>query len=251
MQRGSTVAIGYYRPAPPTRMHALATSLHPVFPTASGPLTLRGAAGLIEAVVDVPEAEDARLGTAIVCHPHPLHGGTLHNKVVTMVARSLRECGLNTLRFNFRGVGASEGMHAEGDGEQQDLELIAEWVARARPDDALWLAGFSFGAAVAARAASRLPCAQLISIAPPVDKYGFDTAAPPTCPWLVIQGDDDDVVDPARVVAYLENLAIPPALVRMPGAGHFFHRKLMDLRGALKNGVKANLPPPDPAASSG
>jgi len=245
------MAIGYYRPAPSTRTPTLATSLHSVFPTATGPLTLRGAAGAIEAVADVPVATDARLGTVIICHPHPLHGGTLHNKVVTMAARSLRECGLHTLRFNFRGVGASEGTHAEGDGEQQDLELVAEWVARTRPDDALWLAGFSFGAAVSVRAASRLPCAQLVSIAPPVDKYGFDTAAPPTCPWLIIQGDDDDVVDPARVCAYVESLETRPTLVRMPGAGHFFHRKLMDLRGALKNGVKTNLPPPDPAASNG
>ncbi len=229
----------------------MTTSSYPDFPVATGPLTLQGAAGLIEAVIDVPDAADARLGTAIVCHPHPLHGGTLHNKVVTIAARSLRECGLNTLRFNFRGVGASGGTHADGDGEQQDLEQIAAWVARVRPDHALWLAGFSFGAAVAARAASRLPCAQLVSIAPPVDKYGFDTAAPPTCPWLVIQGDDDDVVDPATVWAYVESLASPPTLVKMPGAGHFFHRKLMDLRGALKNGVKANLPPPDPTASSG
>lgn len=227
------------------------TSSYPDFPVDSGPLTLQGAAGLVEAVIDLPDAADARLGTAIVCHPHPLYGGTLHNKVVTIAARSLRECGLNTLRFNFRGVGASEGTHADGDGEQQDLEQIASWVARARPDDALWLAGFSFGAAVAVRAASRLPCAQLVSIAPPVDKYGFDTAEPPTCPWLMIQGDDDEVVDPATVWAYVESLASPPTLVKMPGATHFFHRKLMDLRGALKNGVKANLPPPDPAASSG
>ncbi len=219
------------------------------FPLTSGPLTLRGGAGAIEAVVDCPAPADARLGTAIVCHPHPLHGGTLHNKVVTIVERSLRELGLRTLRFNFRGVGASEGVHDDGTGETADLELLAQWVGQTRPQDALWLAGFSFGAAVAARASLSLPCAQLITIAPPVDKYGFESTSPPTCPWLLVQGEDDDVVEPAQVFAFVATLANAPTLVKMPGAGHFFHRKLMDLRGAIKNGVKANLPPPDPAAS--
>lgn len=223
--------------------------LTPKFPDASGPLMLRGAAGAIEAVIDVPESADARLGTVIVCHPHPLHGGTLHNKVVTIIERSLRECGLRSLRFNFRGVGASEGTHDDGAGETDDLQQIAQWVMHARPQDALWLAGFSFGAAVAARASLTLPCVQLITVAPPVDKYGFERSLPPTCPWLLIQGEDDDVVEPAQVYSYVEKLDNPPTLVKMPGAGHFFHRKLMDLRGALKNGIKANLPPPDPASN--
>lgn len=220
-----------------------------VFPASSGPLLLGGAAGVIEAVVDWPAPGDGRLGTAIVCHPHPLHGGTLHNKVVTIIERSLRELGMRTLRFNFRGVGASGGTYDDGIGETADLEQLAQWVGRTRPHDALWLAGFSFGAAVAARASLALPCAQLITIAPPVDKYGFESTPPPTCPWLLIQGEDDDVVEPAQVYAYVETLNNAPTLVKMPGAGHFFHRKLMDLRGAIKNGVKSNLPPPDPAAS--
>lgn len=213
------------------------------FPDVPGPLTLRGAAGAIEAVADLPEPGEARAGTAIVCHPHPLHGGTLHNKVVTIMERSLRELGLRTLRFNFRGVGASEGTHDDGNGETEDLVAIARWVQAARPRDALWLAGFSFGAAVVARASLSLPCAQLVTVAPPVDKYGFERCPPPACPWLLIQGEDDDIVVPAQVYAYVEKLEHPPALVKMPGAGHFFHRKLMDLRGSIKNGVKANLPP--------
>lgn len=219
------------------------------FPEVSGPLMLHGAAGAIEAVIDLPLATDARLGTAIICHPHPLHGGTLHNKVVTIMERSLRELGLRTLRFNFRGIGASDGSHDEGVGETDDLVGLARWVQQTRPQDVLWLAGFSFGAAVAARASLVSPCAQLITVAPPVHKYGFESIAPPTCPWLVVQGEEDDVVEPASVYAYVSRLETPPSLVKMPGAGHFFHRKLLDLRGALKNGVKANLPPLDPAAA--
>jgi alpha/beta superfamily hydrolase len=213
------------------------------FPELAGALDLVGAAGHIEAFVDLPAAAEARMGTAIVCHPHPLHGGTMHNKVVTMAARSLRELGFAVLRFNFRGVGASAGTHDNGDGETLDLVALGEWVARVRPRDALWLAGFSFGSFVALKAARLLPVKQLISIAPPVGKYHFAACQRPACDWLVIQGEDDDVVSPQSVFDWVASLADAPTLVRMPETDHFFHRKLMDLRGAIKNGVKTNLPP--------
>lgn len=214
------------------------------FPAETGPLELVGPAGRIEAVVELPAAAEARLGVAIVCHPHPLHGGTMHNKVVTMVARALRELGLEVLRFNFRGVGASEGVHDDGDGEALDVVAIAEWLRQVRPRHALWLAGFSFGAHVTLKAARLLKLGQLISIAPPAARPAFTALSRPDCEWLVIQGEDDDVVPPQAVFDWVAGLADPPHLVRMPGTDHFFHRRLMDLRGALKNGVKANLPPP-------
>lgn len=213
------------------------------FPAEAADLVLAGPAGRIEATVDLPEAELARAGVAILCHPHPLHGGTLRNKVVTMLDRSLRELGLSTVRFNFRGVGASEGTFDEGDGEMQDLLAVAQWVQRVRPGDALWLAGFSFGSYVVAKAARHLPVKQLILIAPPVQKYPIAALPHPPCPWLVVQGEDDDVVDPQAVFDWVANTLDAPVLVRMPQTGHFFHRKLMDLRGALKNAVKGNLPP--------
>jgi alpha/beta superfamily hydrolase len=213
------------------------------FPVAATDLVLAGPAGRLEATVDLPEAEHARAGVAILCHPHPLHGGTLRNKVVTMLDRSLRELGLATVRFNFRGVGASEGTFDDGDGEMQDLLAVAQWVQRVRPGDALWLAGFSFGSYVAAKAARHLPVKQLILIAPPVQKYPIAALPHPPCPWLVVQGEDDDVVDPQAVFDWVAHTRDAPVLVRMPQTGHFFHRKLMDLRGALKNAVKGNLPP--------
>lgn len=212
------------------------------FPDASSELRLRGPAGAIEALVEVPEPEAARAGTAIICHPHPLHGGSMHNKVVVMLERSLRELGLRTLRFNFRGVGASEGEYDEGRGETLDLLAVAEWVQRVRPNDALWLAGFSFGSYVALLAARHLPVRQMISIAPPVGRWDFSAAISPPCPWLVVQGEEDDVVEPQKVFDWIEQMAEKPALVRMPETGHFFHRRLMDLRGAIKNGVRNNLP---------
>jgi len=206
-------------------------------------LVLPGSAGAIEAITSVPEAKCARQGTAIICHPHPLQGGSMHNKVVTMIERSVRELGLATVIFNFRGVGASQGAFDEGRGESEDVLAIAEWIERVRPNDALWLAGFSFGSYVAARAAPQLPVRQMISVAPPIGRWDFNVLASPLCPWLVIQGEADEVVDPEAVYAWVAAQPEPPTLVRMPDTSHFFHRRLMDLRGAIKNGVRTNLPP--------
>ena len=215
------------------------------FPDQTSELIVSGPAGAIEVAVGIPETAEARAGVAIICHPHPLlgGGGTMRNKVVTMLERSLRELGLITVRFNFRGVGASQGSYDEGVGETADLLALADWVQRARTHDALWLAGFSFGSYVAARAAPHVPVRQMISVAPPVDRYGFAQLPSPLCPWLVIQGESDDVVDPHAVYAWVAAQPEPPTLVRLPDTGHFFHRRLMDLRGAVKNGVRANLPP--------
>lgn len=222
----------------------------PAFPAQSGALQLAGPAGRLEAVVDVPEDEVApRPMVAIVCHPLPTEGGTLHNKVVTMTARALRELGASTVRFNFRGTGASEGAFDDGNGELDDLRAVAAWVRRQRPEAQLWLAGFSFGAFVALRAASELQPTMLITIAPPVGRsWDLDAITPPTCPWLVIQGEADEVVDPQAVYAWVEQMPSPPQLVRMPDASHFFHHRLVDLRGAIKSGVRNYLPAESPSA---
>jgi len=220
----------------------------PAFPTESTTLLLDGPAGALEVAVDRSEATPLP-AVAIICHPLPIEGGTMHNKVVTMLARSLRELGLDTVRFNFRGTGNSEGSFDEGVGETDDLRTVAAWVRAQRPEAALWLAGFSFGAYVSLRMAAELQPAMLVSIAPPVGRsWDFDTLVPPTCPWLVIQGEADEVVDPQAVFAWIDTMRDPPDLVRMPDTGHFFHRKLMDLRGAIKHGVRAYLPAAAPHA---
>ena len=214
------------------------------FPEQAASFVLAGPAGKLEVAVDVPAKGPARAGTAVVCHPHPLHGGTMHNKVVTMLERALRESGLATVRFNFRGVGSSEGTHDNGRGESDDLATVVDWVRHAHPEDALWLGGFSFGSFVALRNAARLGADALITIAPPVGRnQDFTAITLPTCPWLVIQGEADEVVDPDAVFDWLETLERQPSVVRMPDTSHFFHRRLMDLRGAIKNGVRTWLPP--------
>ena len=217
----------------------------PAFPTAHQSLLLDGPAGALEVVVDFPEPAEARPLVAVVCHPLPTEGGTMHNKVVTMVARALRELGATTVRFNFRGTGASAGEFDDGRGEREDLRTVVDWVQDARPGDRLWLAGFSFGAYVTLAAAAELLPDAVISIAPPAAGRGWDFAAiaAPDVPWLVVQGDADEIVDPNAVYAWIDGLARQPQLVRMPDTSHFFHRKLVDLRGAIQHETKAWLPP--------
>lgn len=214
----------------------------PAFPTASGTLLLDGPAGALEVAVDLPEGEAPALPvTAIVCHPLSTEGGTMHNKVVTMVARALRDLGVTTVRFNFRSVGNSAGGFDHGNGEQDDLRAVAAWVRTQRPHDALWLAGFSFGAFVSLRMAGELQPQVLISVAPPAGRWDFGGMQPPA-QWLLIQGDADEIVDPQAVYDWVDTLAQKPQLVRMPDTSHFFHRKLIDLRGAVAHGVKGWLP---------
>lgn len=221
----------------------------PTFPTESTTLTLPGPVGDLEAAVDLPEGP-AQPIVAIVCHPLPTEGGTMHNKVVTMAARALRESGIATVRFNFRGTGASHGHFDHGQGESDDLRAVAAWVREQHPDAQLWLAGFSFGSYVTIKCAAELQPGMLISIAPPAAGRSWDFSAItlPDCPWLIIQGDADEVVEPQAVYDWIDSikagLRLQPELVRMPDTSHFFHRRLMDLRGAIKTGVRPYLPTP-------
>ncbi len=212
------------------------------FPEQSADVLLHGPVGLLELACDRPSAETARNGTVVVCHPHPEHGGTMHNKVVTIIERSVRELGMATVRFNFRGVGNSEGSYDEGNGESEDLAAVVAWVRKVRPDSTLWLAGFSFGSYVAFRSAAQLEPSQLILVAPPVGNWPFDDIEIPDCPLVIVQGEADEVVDAKAVFAWAANLDPAPAVIRMEETSHFFHRRLMDLRGAIKNAVRNNLP---------
>ncbi len=217
----------------------------PAFPSQDTALTLSGPAGSLQAMLELPDAGAAPQPViAIICHPLPTEGGSMNNKVVTMTARALRELGVTTLRFNFRGTGESEGAFDEGVGELADLQAVAAWLRAERPDALLWLAGFSFGAYVSIRAAASLEPAALISLAPPAGRWHFDCATP-QMPWLVVQGDEDEIVDPHAVYDWLGELAPPQlTLVKMPGCSHFFHGKLVDLRGVVKNTAKHWLPNP-------
>jgi alpha/beta superfamily hydrolase len=196
-------------------------------------VTLAGPAGALEARVEVPEGYDG-VACAVVCHPHPLYGGTQDNKVVHTTARALQERGLATVRFNFRGVGASAGAFDDGRGETEDALAVADYAGARWPGAALTIAGFSFGAFVAYSVASRRPVRQLITIAPPVRRFNFAELPVPQVPWLVIQGDRDELVDHTAVLGWTQTLQPPPVVVLLAGAEHFFHGRLNDLRAALQ-----------------
>lgn len=195
------------------------------------PHELSGPAGLLEALVEGPVASPRAVG--VVCHPHPLHEGSMHNKVVHSLARSFVRGDARVVRFNFRGVGASEGRFDDARGETEDALAVIDWVRGEYPDRPLWLAGFSFGAQVALQAAPRARPDALITVAPPVARFGENPPAEPVCPWLLIQGESDEVVDPASVHAWARKHQRPPQVARFADTGHFFHRRLTDLQARV------------------
>ena len=189
-------------------------------------LTLEGPAGSLEAVFEAPATTS---GIAVCCHPHPLHGGRLSNKVTHTLARAFVAMGCAALRFNFRGVGKSTGRYAEGVGETDDVLAAANWARRQHPGGPLFFAGFSFGAAVALRALQTEAADGLVTVAPPVERIELPTTPPP-CPWLVVQGDADELVAVNSVVDWLNELPPGPELAVLTDADHFFHGRLIELR---------------------
>lgn len=217
-----------------------------VFSQTETAITINGPAGALEARIQAGAEAGAlseRALTAIVCHPHPQHGGTMSNKVVTTLVRTYRDLGVATVRFNFRGVGASEGTFDNAVGEVDDLLAVRDWLANQRPDGALLLAGFSFGSAVAAGAVYRAaPVEHLTLIAPPVERYAYDRDGRFPCPVCIAQGERDDVVVPEGVIRWSEtHLQSPHVLLRYPQAGHFFHGQLTGLKTDLASTIQRQL----------
>ncbi|WP_284155371.1 alpha/beta hydrolase [Sulfuricystis multivorans] len=201
-------------------------------------LFLAGPAGKIEVFVE-PHAQAT--GIALIAHPHPLYGGTAENKVVTTLARTFRELGCATLRPNFRGVGGSEGAHDQGIGETEDLlAVLADARQRFGRTLPIYLAGFSFGAYVITRLAQRLkeegdPASRLVLVGTAAGFIeglrNYETAAVPT-DTIVIHGGKDETVPLANVLAWAEPLDLP--VIVIPGADHFFHRRLHLIRDIVR-----------------
>ena len=183
-----------------------------------------GPAGRIECAIDVPDAESS--GVVLVAHPHPLFGGTLDNKVVQTLARAFVELGYTAWRPNFRGVGASEGTHDEGRGELEDLAAVVEHTKSRGPI----LAGFSFGAALQARLAQRLKPERMALVGVAVKHF---EAPPVPANTIVIHGEEDTTVALADVLSWARPQDLPVVVV--PGADHFFHRRLHVLRAIVQN----------------
>jgi len=189
---------------------------------------LQGPAGALQCAVDEPAA--APKGLALVCHPHPLHGGTLDNKVVQTLARAFVQLGLRALRFNFRGVGGSHGAWDEGRGEVDDALAVVQGFRE--PAQPLVLAGFSFGAYAASQVASQLSGAdaaqRVVLVGPAVQNFAV---APVPQDSLVIHGEADEIVSLSSVLDWARPHVIPVTVV--PGAGHFFHGQLPLLKSLV------------------
>jgi len=195
-------------------------------------ISIRGPAGDLEAILESP-GDEAIVGIAVVCHPHPQHGGTMHNKVAHTLARSFVRSNFAVLRFNFRGTEGSDGVYDNGVGELDDALAAVAWMRQQHLEVPLWLAGFSFGAAIAIRAAVAYDVDGLIAVAPAIYRFAGNLDAQPDCPWLIIQGDEDELVEIDETVEWVDSLEPGPELLVVPGAEHFFHGRLHDLREAV------------------
>lgn len=193
-------------------------------------ITIKGPVGQLEMIVH-QHAKKAPWG--IVCHPHPVHGGTMHNKVVTTLVKTFQDLGLNTIRFNFRGVGKSTGKFNKGVGELDDLIAVINWVQQSQKEYDIWLGGFSFGAFIAIKAATKIPLTKLVTVAPPVSYFANKKIPAITCPWVLVQGDKDEVVPAQKVYKWAAKREPKPTILRFPEAGHFFHGQLVAMRTQL------------------
>jgi len=194
---------------------------------------IQGPAGVLEALLVQPEDYVPSNPIAVVCHPHPLHGGSMANKVVHIVAESFHKLGVATLRFNFRGVGHSTGRYDNGIGEVDDLIAVIDWFKGRYQDVPLWLAGFSFGSFVAFNAQPRVNADRLLLVAPPVGRFQFSDDHNIDVPWMVIQGGKDDVVSPQEVSIWVHRRRHPPHYEWLAEADHFFHGRLNRIRDVI------------------
>lgn len=188
---------------------------------------------------------DTRIGMiGVICHPHPLFKGTLHNKVVTTIAKTWQQMGLRTLRFNFRGVGLSEGEHAHGKGEIEDLEAVLNWLSEHYLGSCgrFWLGGFSFGAFISIEVATQktYPIDALLSVAPPLRFFTHTEETLPSAPWIIIHGEQDELVPHEEVLSWYHRIKQRKSdvqLISFKDTSHFFHGRLTDLKTEIMNAM--------------
>lgn len=193
---------------------------------------LYGPAGRLEALYR--DLQDPA-GIAVVCHPHPSGGGTLHNKVVFRAARGLENANVATLRFNFRGVGTSGGKHDGGEGEQLDVVSAIEWARRGNPGKKIFVGGFSFGSWVASRAACEIAdIAAMFLIGTPVNKYDFGHLRSCEKPILFLHGDKDEYGDVGKLEKLVQDVRNAETVV-VTGADHFFTKQLEAVEETMRS----------------
>jgi uncharacterized protein len=195
---------------------------------------IRGPAGPLEALLDLPSGEPR--AAAVFAHPHPLHGGTMHTKAVYQACKALSRLGLAVLRFNFRGVGRSEGSHDGGPGEMDDYRAALDFMAARYPDRALWAAGFSFGSWVSWNVGlgdERVPL--LLGIGLPVNRFDFSPVSASTKAKFLIHGERDELIPIAAIRKFYAELREPKELVVIEGADHLFDGKTSEIGEAVED----------------
>ena len=203
-------------------------------------MLISGAIGQLEIAISEPSV-DKPSALGLICHPHPLHEGSMNNKVVTTVAKTFNQLDAVAVRFNYRGVGQSEGKYGEGIGEIDDAHAVLEYVRQEYPELPLWIAGFSFGGYIAANLAKQCQADLLVCIGPAVETFDFTELVEFPCPTIVVQGEQDEIVPPDKVYAWVETVMTQKQLIRMPETSHFFHRKLIHLRDLLATQISLML----------
>jgi alpha/beta superfamily hydrolase len=207
---------------------------------------IAGAVGQLELIASSPKEVGPLFGlpyVAVVCHPHPLHGGTMDNKVVSTLVRTYRDLGIPVVRFNFRGVGASEGVFDSAVGEVDDLLSVVEWAQGGYPDSQLLLAGFSFGSSIAAQASYFLGAelAHLILVAPPVERYPYERDGCFLAPLVVAVAGSDELVDVPGLLRWGRALTGAVTVLNYSEASHFFHGFLINLKRDLSAQLLSDL----------
>jgi len=204
-------------------------------------LSLSGPDGLLEAYWHRADGANNKR-VVVICHPHPLHGGTMDNKVVTTLMRTYRDLGVHVVRFNFRGVGQSQGVFDNAQGERDDLRAVIRWLLGQLPDAHLCLAGFSFGSSIAAQVSYELDSLlQLTLVAPPIERYPYDRDGQFEASVCVIQGDKDERVHAEGVYQWAAQLKGEVCVLRYPDAGHFFHGYLTQMKSDLSRVLREQL----------
>lgn len=207
------------------------------FPTGSERFCIAGPAGQLELATLMPK-EVKTDAVAVLCHPHPLHGGTMDNKVVVTLERVFRDLGLPVLRFNYRGVGKSEGSFGNYEGEIQDLKAVLAWLAQAMPGKEICLAGFSFGCYVAARVAAEQATKLLVTVAPAVEHAPYAELDRLPRPWIAAIPMADEVVSAEAGLAFAKAQQPPVDILTFDGTSHFFHGQLVNLREQLLSQIR-------------
>lgn len=211
-------------------------------------LLIDGPAGKLQIQTSYPQDFSSAQPIVVISHPHPVYGGNMNNKVVYHIARAFNQMGYAAIRYNFRGVEQSEGEFDQAKGELEDLATVVQFFTQRHPESSLALAGFSFGAYITARAiatnalsagpsSTSLPLSPsaVLLVAPPVSLYDFSDLVIDRLPWMVIQGGEDDIVDPQQVDSWVAKQHHPPQYHCLPDADHFFQGKMDGLRGVIKS----------------